>query len=124
MKIVYVAGAMNGSNILDVLGNISRGIKVGAELLELGYAPFVPHLDIAFKLQGGDNFNVDMQTYYDYTMEFLTRCDFVIVCPKSENSKGTKLEIEKAKELGIPVYYSVSDFHKWMTVELHELIGE
>ena len=112
MKTVYVAGAMSANNILDVLGNISRGIKLGGELLQLGYAPFVPHLDVFFKIQGGDDLQIPLDHYYNYTMEFMTRCDCVLVCPKSENSSGTVAEIKKASGLGIPVYYSIDELHK------------
>ena len=112
MKAVYVAGAMNGSNILEVLENIERGISLGGEVAKYGMAPFVPHFDVAFALRG---IQLPMQFYYDYTMEFLTRCDCVVVCSKSENSTGTKNEIAKAKELGIPVYYSMWELRQGVT---------
>ena len=53
MKKVYVAGAMSSNNILGVLRNISVGVHYGAEVLARGFAPFVPHFDIAFTLQKG-----------------------------------------------------------------------
>lgn len=109
MKIVYVAGAMSADNILTMLENIHNGIKLGGEVLKMGYAPFVPHFDIFFKIQSGVDFDIPMQYYYDYTMEFLKRCDYVLVCPNSENSVGTNNEIKKAKELGIPVFYDIKD---------------
>jgi hypothetical protein len=112
MKTVYVAGAMNGSNIIEVMNNIRRGVKLGADIFKLGYAPFIPHLDIAFILQNPIDLSLPIEMYYDYSMEFLTRCDCIIVCEKSENSKGTKLEIEKAKQLGIPIYYSVEELEQ------------
>lgn len=109
MKKVYVAGAMNSDNILDMLGNISEGIKIGAKLLAKGYAPFVPHLDILFKLQQGRDYNVPIENYYNYTMEYLRSSDLVVVVPNSENSKGTQAEIAEAKRLGIPVYHYATE---------------
>ena len=109
MKRVYVAGAMSADNFLEMLENIHDGIKLGSELLKNGYAPFVPHLDIFFKIQNGSNFQVPMQYYYDYTMEWLKASDCVLVCPNYKNSVGTKAEIAKAEEMGIPVYYSLED---------------
>ena len=50
-----------------------------------------------------------MQYYYNYTMEWLKVSDMVLVCPNWQNSKGTKAEIEKAKELGIPVYFDIEE---------------
>lgn len=109
MKKVYVAGAMSADNILMMLNNIHDGIKLGSELLKLGFAPFVPHFDIFFKIQNGVDFDVPMQYYYDYTMEWLKASDCVLVCPNYVNSVGTKNEIKRAEELGIPVYFNITD---------------
>ena len=110
MKKVYVAGAMSSDNILGVLKNISVGVHYGAEVLSRGFAPFVPHLDISFMLQKGcEGFNVPVSTYYAYTMAWLEVSDMVLVCPNWENSVGTINEIKRAKELGIPIYYSLED---------------
>ena len=110
MKKVYVAGAMSSNNILGVLRNISAGVHYGAEVLARGFAPFVPHFDIAFMLQKGwDGFDVPLQTYYDYTMAWLEASDIVLVCPNWEKSIGTINEIKRAEELGKPVYYSLED---------------
>ena len=109
MKRVYVAGAMSADNILEMLQNIHDGIKLGSELLKNGYAPFVPHFDIFFKIQNGVDFQVPMQYYYDYTMQWLEASDIMLVCPNYKNSVGTKAEIARAEELGIPVYYNIED---------------
>lgn len=112
MKCIYVAGAMSANNIVSVLENLHRGIKYGAKLFELGYAPYVPHLDSMFKIVQGDDLNVPMDYWYKYTMEFLTRCDAVFVVPKSEKSTGTQAEIITANELGIPVYYTIEELRQ------------
>lgn len=104
---VYVAGAMSSDNILTMLSNIHEGIKQGGELLSLGYAPFVPHFDILFKIIGGDNVDVPIDYYYHYTLQYLKVADAVLVCKNSENSKGTINELEIAQRAGIPVFYSV-----------------
>ena len=109
MKKVYVAGAMSADNILEMLQNIHDGIKLGSELLKDGYAPFVPHFDTMFKIQNGVDFDVPLQYYYDYTMEWLRASDMVLVCPNWKNSKGTLAEIKEAERLGIPVYYSLKE---------------
>lgn len=112
MKRVYVAGAMSADNILQMLENISEGVKAGAELLRLGFAPFVPHFDIAFRLQQGKGYDVPMEYYYNYTMEWLKASDCVLVVPGWEASIGTKAEIKKATDLHIPVYYSIDELRK------------
>lgn len=104
---VYVAGAMSSDNILTMLNNIHEGIKQGGELLSLGYAPFVPHLNILFKIAGGNEVDVPMDYYYHYTLQYLKVADAVLVCKNSENSKGTINELEIARRAGIPIFYSV-----------------
>lgn len=106
-KRIYVAGAMSGDNILTILNNISDGIHKGAELLELGYAPFVPHTDVLFKFVKGDDYKVPMEYYYNYTIEYLKVADAVLVCDNYKNSKGTREEIELAERAGIPVFYNI-----------------
>ena len=113
MKKVYVAGAMSADNILTMLNNIHDGLKLGSELLKLGFAPFVPHFDIFFKIQNGVDFDIPMQYYYDYTMQWLKVSDCVLVCPNWENSKGTLAEIAMAEKLCIPVYYNIKELRIW-----------
>ena len=109
MKKVYIAGAMSANDILQVLQNLHDGIEIGGDALQAGFAPFVSHFDSFFKLQKGVNFDIPMQRYYDYTMEWLKVSDIVLVCPNYKNSVGTLAEIKTAMELGIPVYYSLSE---------------
>jgi len=116
MKTVYVAGAMQADNILDVLNNIHKGINVAGKVAQAGYAPFVPHFDIEFAKQG---IKLPMNFYYDYTMEFLKRCDYVVVVDGYENSKGVLEELQKANELKIPVFYNITDLinYDWFEVQ-------
>jgi len=117
MRRIYVAGAMSADNILDVLGNISEGIKFGAKLLERGYASFVPHFDVFFRLQQGRDYNIPMKYYYDYTMEWLKVSEAVVVVPDWENSVGTKNEIQMAIKLGLPVFYSIEELERGLSKE-------
>lgn len=113
MKRIYVAGAMSADNILEVLQNIHDGIKLGAQCLKRGYAPFVPHLDILFRIQNGKDLDIPVTTYYEYTLEWLKVTDYMILCPNYKNSVGTLAEIEKAKELNIPIFYSLEELDNY-----------
>lgn len=118
MKTVYIAGAMSGDSLPRVMQNIHRGILLGSEALEAGFAPFTPHLDVFFQLLRGEDLQVEKQQFYDYSMEWLMRSDYVLVCAKSQDSYGTNEEIKKAIELGIPVFSSVEDLLE------HSKLGE
>jgi nucleoside 2-deoxyribosyltransferase len=108
MKRIYVAGPYSADNVLDVLRNIGRGEKVCAELFELGYAPFCPWHDKSYVTDNPDG-DFTVQKFYDYSMAWLEVSDAVVLVGDWRKSKGTMKEIERAKELGIPVYTSVFD---------------
>ena len=110
MERVYVAGAYSADNVIDVLKNIGKGEKACAELFSLGYAPFCPWHDKSFITDRPyDQFTV--QQFYDYSMVWLAVSDIMFVLPNSENSKGTQAEIKKAKEIGIPICYSIDEIN-------------
>ena len=104
MKRIYVAGPYSADNVLDVLRNIGRGQMVCAKLFISGYAPFCPWHDKTYVF---DNFDSDLSVglFYDYSNAWLEVSDAVLVLPDSYNSKGTRCEIERARELKIPVFY-------------------
>uniref|UniRef100_A0A6M3JTX8 DUF7768 domain-containing protein n=1 Tax=viral metagenome TaxID=1070528 RepID=A0A6M3JTX8_9ZZZZ len=113
MKRVYVAGPYSADNVLDVLNNIRDGQRAGLEVLLAGFAPFVPWLDFHFQLMLRDGEKLSVQDYYDYSMAWLEASDAVYVYRLRSDSKGVRVEIERALELAIPVYYSFSDLVEW-----------
>lgn len=105
---VYVAGPYSANNVIDVLKNIGHGEKMCARLFKLGYAPFCPWHDKSYVI---DNCNDKFTTkqFYDYSMVWLDVSDCILLLSGWETSKGTIVEIERAKKLDIPVYYSIED---------------
>ena len=96
--LVYISGKYTG----DVEANIQAARKVAIELWEKGYAAHCPHLNTA-------HFHVDCKaTYDDYIkgdLVILMRCDAILVLPGWEESNGTGIELEYAREHNIPIYY-------------------
>jgi len=105
-KRVYIAGAYSANDVITVLNNIHRGIKASVEVLKAGYAPFCPWLDYQF--QFFDN-TLTVEDYYRYSMAWLEVSDIVLVLSHSEHSKGTQIEIKRAKELNIPIVHSLEE---------------
>lgn len=116
MKAVYVAGAYSGDTI-TTMKNIHRGISLSIEVLNAGLAPFCPWLDCLYWIVGGDGVHVDLEMIQAYSMEFLKRCDYVLLVPGYENSNGTKAEIAEAGVMGIPVYTELS----WLIDEVQNV---
>ena len=102
MKRIYIAGAYSADNVLEVLGNIRRGISAAVWALLHGYAPFCPWLDFLFFLQN-DGKIISVEEIKAYSMAWLEASDEVWVLPDSSASIGTQAEIKRAKELNIPI---------------------
>ena len=102
---VYVAGAYSADNIINCLKNIGRGEHYSAELFMRGYAPFCPWHDADYVIKNWDK-DFTVRQFYDYSMAWLDVSDVVYLVPGWENSKGTLAEIERAKQLNIPVVKS------------------
>lgn len=100
MKLAYIAGKLN-DEACGYLQNLHRMINCADKVKKLGYAVFVPGVDLLMGLQMG---NYEYSDFFDNSQEILSRCDIVVLTPGWETSKGTKKEIELANQLDIPVF--------------------
>jgi hypothetical protein len=109
---VYIAGALSSKEninrnptevVCDYIRNLSTLCQKASELRKRGYYPYVPGLDF---LLGVINGNWTEEDYRDLGIAFLEVCDAILV---TSDSWGVQKEIERAKELGIPVYYSLEE---------------
>jgi hypothetical protein len=91
---VYVAGPISR----DVFNGVWRGFAAGRQLFLDGLAPFVPHFDALFFLPDG-NWNA----YLEYDLEYILTSD--AVWRLHGDSPGADLEVEKAMDLSIPIFY-------------------
>ena len=101
MKRIYVAGKYNDDNVIGVLNNIKKGTKKCVEILKKGDIPFCPWLDFQFQWYG----DLTAEEFRKYSMSWLEVCDILYVLNNWETSGGTKAEIKRAEELGIPIIY-------------------
>ena len=105
---VYVAGAYSADNVLSVLQNIGRGEKACAELFRLGFAPFCPWHDKSYVINNPD-VEFKIEDFYEYSIAWLEVSEVMFVLPGHSCSSGTVKEITLAKELGMPVCYSIDE---------------
>lgn len=109
MARIYVAGAYNAGNVMQVLDNIRNGMRWSTRVMLLGHAPFCPWQDFHFQLMLRENETLTIQDYYNYSLEWLRASDYMFVTPGWENSTGTRAEIKEAHRLGIPVFFNIED---------------
>lgn len=110
-KRVYVAGAISAPSAGKFLNNIRKGIQLSKDVFLAGFAPFCPFIDFHYNLVMTDS-EVKMiktEDYYAYSIAWLEATDVVLVVPGWEESVGTKKELARAKELNIPIYYSMAE---------------
>lgn len=101
--IVYVSGAIRPKKGQTLEGNLKVGKDIAYELWKKGYVVICPHAntDLDPRVYDGS----DGVTWLDGDLDIISRCDAVVVCPDSEKSFGTDLEIKHARARDIPVYY-------------------
>lgn len=109
---VYIAGALSSKEnsnrnpskiVTDYLQNVSAMCRTASIVRRMGWYPYVPALD--FVLGMVDGF-WEEEDYRGIGMSFLEVCDAVLVISESY---GVTKEVERATELGIPVYHTIQE---------------
>jgi len=102
--LAYVAGPYRAATPLGVTVNVNRARQVGVLVAERGWHPIVPHnLSTGLEHVGDDDF------WLALTLNVMEKCDVVVVAPNWQASDGTRAEIARAEELGLPVYFDVGE---------------
>lgn len=98
---VYVAGPI--SQVADQEANANEAIDVAQQLVDLGYAPFVPQLSYWWNLRHAN----DWETWLQLDLAWVATTDAILALPG--DSAGRDRETAFAEAYGIPVFWSVSD---------------
>ncbi|GEM_PF-1106446 len=104
VEILFVAGAYMNKDSNEINKNIHLAEQHSIELWNRGYKVFCPHLNTShFEVKA----NAEEKAYKEFDMKMLQYCDAVFALPNWQNSTGAKAEIEEAKQLGKPIFYSL-----------------
>lgn len=105
---VYVAGPYSKG---DPCQNTHRAVILATELLDLGYAPFVPHLSHFWHTM--------IPRPYENWMEldFAWICVSDVVVRMPGESSGADREVALAESKNIKVVYSLDELNKWRDEE-------
>lgn len=108
MKRIYIAGKYDDRDIVSCLSNIRKGIEMASLLINEGHAVFCPFADFLYAFtENGPK--LDKEKYQANSMAWVEVSDALLVLPGWETSGGTRREIERAKSLGIPVFFDVEE---------------
>ena len=89
--------------------NVNNAIKIGNELIDLGFNVFVPHLSHYQHTMKNQPYEKWMEIDFDW----LSSCDYLIRL--SGESKGADREVEFALAHNIKVFYSVQDLLEFLS---------
>lgn len=104
---IYVSGPYSS----DPEGGTARAIAAGQTLLDMGYAPFVPHLTHYWHTQHQAN---TYESWMQLDLAWVAASDAVLRMPGE--SAGADREVELAHDLGIPVFREVSALFRQVPV--------
>ena len=113
MKKIYVAGSYNSDYVIGVLENMRIGMRAATKVLLAGLSPWVPWFDYHFQLMLQDGEELSIEDYYRYSMAWLEVADAVYVANYRKDSVGTRAEIERAKELNLPIFFDFEKLTTW-----------
>lgn len=98
---VYVAGPISQG---DPMANCRLAIQVGFDLMDLGYAPYVPHYSYFVDPDSATGKGRYKQ-WLELDHAWIRVCHALLRIPGE--SKGADREVKWAQELGIPVFYDI-----------------
>lgn len=113
---VYIAGKLNGM-ACEYIQNLHRMMTMAEHIRQLGFSVFVPGLDFLMGMMFG---NYEYKDYFDNSQEWLAVSDVMYVCPGWETSHGVAREMAAARELSIPVCFTIAQLER--TREHHERV--
>src|SRR4051812_29216914 len=101
---VYVAGPYSQG---DPLANTHAAMDAGSHLLDLGFAPFVPHLSHYLHERGPK----DYEAWMALDFAWVVAAQALLRLPGE--SSGADREVALAGKFGIPVFHDVADLVAW-----------
>ncbi|MGA2232273.1 MAG: DUF4406 domain-containing protein [Tepidisphaeraceae bacterium] len=109
MKLIYIAGPYRGAGQWQIFQNIRRAEALALQVWQMGAACICPH-------KNTESFNgaAPDRVWLDGDLEIVRRCDAILCAPGWESSSGSLGEIALARELGLPIFYSLEELAKWM----------
>jgi hypothetical protein len=110
---IYIAGALSNTEelcirscskvVTDYIQNITKMCLAASEVRRKGHYPYVPALDFLLGVVNGD---WEEEDYRGIGIAFLEVCDAILIISYSSGARG---ELNRAKELGLIIYYSCEE---------------
>lgn len=106
---VCIIGKYNDTDVLSVTRNCREGHEAAIRLAKLEFAVHDPWLDLHWALIA----ELPMDFFKANCIAWLEVSDAILALPSWYRSDGAKAEIDRAKKLNIPVFFSEDDLIAW-----------
>lgn len=103
---IYIATRLSDDNPLVYLNNLDESILAAIAVWKKGHYPYVPGHDYIYLMRMRD---VQIERVYSSSLEWLRRCDSILIVNGLIDSTGVQREHALAKELGIHIYLSITE---------------
>jgi len=98
------------NQVAEYLDNVRQGIDAATKLITKGFAAYCPFVDFMYFIaRAPEEMLLTGATMQSADLAWLEVADALLVLPGWETSSGVKGELARAKELGIPVCYSIAE---------------
>jgi nucleoside 2-deoxyribosyltransferase len=112
-KLVYVAGPYWAKDFNGIDSNIRQAEGAAIQLWNLGFAVLCLHLNSAhFEVKT----KVPERAFREMGIRLVAACDAVLALEGWEGSLGTQAELTKARAFNIPVFFSINDLVRELTL--------
>lgn len=112
MKKIYIAGPYSGKLVGEIERNVTNAIEVSSIIIDLGGAPFCPHLSHFIE----QDYPKPYLKWLEIDNEFVKVCDAIMRIPGV--SSGSDKEVALAESLGIPVFFELHDLIDYLSSKL------
>jgi len=104
---IYIASRLSADNPIQYLYNLKQSLKAAAEVWRKGHYPYVPGLDFMLYLELDGRYGRGGCLPYRLGLEWLRRCDAILIVNGLEDSEGVKREYREALRNGKRVFFHV-----------------
>jgi Domain of unknown function (DUF4406) len=118
VKVIYVAGKYSGKthdarSFTEIERNIITAREWAIRIMESvpNVITLVPHLN-SYHMEL--DFTTSQDFWYNADLELLRRCDAIFMLPDWQQSKGARIEWEKAKDASMPIFETLAELQSWM----------
>ena len=108
---VYVAGPIQGANILETLANMEHGNQWTARVFAAGFSAFPVFSDEQFLRLVRPIPRIE--DVYAYSLAWMAVSDAVLMIPGWQASRGATAEIKEADRLGKPIFEDITSLETW-----------